>query len=89
VLYVRADGMVRAHAVGCELLPRGTEATPEVEREAPLRLPPRSAGLMGSDSPTEPAAVWADRRRPAPLAKPRGWQTNPGCWLGRAAIVRD
>ena len=67
VLYVRADGTIRAHASGCDALPHGP-GKPDRAPDAPGRDPKANAGLMGRSGTPEPAEVWANRdRAPVPL----------------------
>ena len=68
-------------------LPARREIRPDRPEHAPIRG--SNAGVMGRAGTPEPAAVWADPKAAPVLAKARGWQTNPGCWLGKAAIIRD
>lgn len=64
VLYTRADGTVRAHAIGCDALPHG-EIKPDRAPDAPVYVSGANAGLAGKSGTPEPLEVWANRDRAA------------------------
>ena len=95
VLYTRADGTVRAHAVGCDLLPHAPvkldHLAEPLDRAARQLVCHANTGLRGASRETAPAVkfMFPGERRDALYFKRRAIETRAAIARWRTARIEE